>query len=474
VVRDRAGRPGWPVSAALTIDWNAYGATTPEDGGNIATFPGSMELMAHLAAGDTAQALDLMRTEWGYMLNSPLGTGSTFWEGYLANGQFGYGGPYRSNSHGWASGPTAALTFYVLGIRPTTVDGGYDIEPQTGDLSSTEGSLSTPLGDIKVAWNHNVHGAIFTERVDAPTAAVHEIDVPTYGAATLVAVNGRTVWNGSRSLAYGAHLENGYVVLTGAPTQASIVSRAVGSVPLTLSAANTSTSSTPVLPGQSVTLPVTVSASGDQVVNGTVTVTVPQGWTVRPASFALDTRDGPADTVADVTVTAPNSVTAGGEPTIALEASADGLHADTTTRLLLFGSWPTGTMATASSAHDPNVYAGQTRTYDASNAIDGNLSTFWNNANPGQFPDTLTVTTPAPVTLDGVGFASIVDGVPTDFEVQTWNGTAWVTSAQVSGNDSLYFWIPFASPVTTTHVQVIVTASQPQNGNFARIAELTP
>ena len=462
------------VSAALTTDWNAYGATTPEDGGDIATFAGSMEVMAHLAAGDTTQALDLMRTEWGYMLDSPLGTGSTFWEGYLANGQFGYGGPYMSNSHGWATGPTSALTFYVLGIRPTTVDGGYDIEPQTGNLSDTDGSLSTPFGDIKVAWTHNVRSATFTEQISAPASAVDEIDVPTYGAPTLVTVNGRAVWNGGRSLAYGAHLENGYVVLTGAPKQASIVSRAVGSVPTTLSVANTSTSNTPVLPGQSVTLPVTVSASGDKVVDGTVTATVPQGWTAQPASFKLDTRDGPQDTVVDVTVTAPASVTTGGEQTITLAASADGQHADTTTQLLSFGSWPAGTTATASSAHDPNIYNGQTRTYYASNAIDGNLATFWNNANSGQFPDTLTVTAPSAVTLDGVGFASIVDGVPTDFEVQTWNGTAWVTSAQVSGNSSLYLWIPFTTPVTTTQVQVVVTASQPQNGNYARIAELTP
>jgi len=44
----------------------------------------------------------------------------------------------------------------------------------------------------------------------------------------------------------------------------------------------------------------------------------------------------------------------------------------------------------------------------------------------------LQITAPSPVTLHGVGFesTSIVDGVPTDFTVQTWNGAAWVTSAQ--------------------------------------------
>lgn len=78
------------------------------------------------------------------------------------------------------------------------------------------------------------------------------------------------------------------------------------------------------------------------------------------------------------------------------------------------------------------------------------------------------------MTLDGVGFASIIDGVPTDFTVQTWNGSAWVVQATVSGSSALYNWIPFASTVTTTQVRLVVTASQTQNGDYTRVAELTP
>jgi hypothetical protein len=140
----------------------------------------------------------------------------------------------------------------------------------------------------------------------------------------------------------------------------------------------------------------------------------------------------------------------------------------------VFGSWPKGTTADASSAHAPNVFNGQTRTYDAANAVDGDLATFWNDDTAGQFPDTLTLTAPSPVTLHGVGFASIVDGVPTDFTVQTWDGAAWTTRAQVTGNTALDRWIPFDAPVTTSQVRLVVTASQTQNGNFTRVAELTP
>ncbi|MFC1418051.1 alpha-L-rhamnosidase-related protein [Streptacidiphilus cavernicola] len=466
---DRAKR----VSAALTTNWNQYGATTPEKNSEIATFPGSMEIQAHLQAGDATQALDLIRREWGYMLNSPLGTGSTFWEGYLANGQFGYGGAYMSASHGWATGPTSALTFDVLGIHPESVGGGYALRPQPGDLKNAEGSLKTPLGDIKLSWRHDVDSRSFSEQVDAPTAAVTEVDVPTFGATTRVTVNGRTVWDGRHGHGYGAHSADGYVELTGVPAHAVIRSQAVGRVATTLSAAVTSTTTAPVQAGHTLTVPVTVSAQGDTVLRGKLNAALPAGWTADPASFTLDTRYGPTDTVVPLTVHAPAGAGSGPQ-SITVTAAVGRVTARVSTPVLVFGSWPTGTTAAASSAHAPNVFNGQTRTYDAANAIDGDLGTFWNDDTPGQFPDTLTVTTPAPVTLHGVGFASIVDGVPTDFSVQTWDGTGWTTQAEVSGNSAVDRWIPFSTPVTTTQVRLVVTGSQTQNGNFTRVAELTP
>jgi hypothetical protein len=461
------------VSAALTRNWNRYGATTPEKNGEIGTFPGSMEVQAHFQAGDATTGLNLIRREWGYMLDSPLGTGSTFWEGYLANGQFGYGGPYMSAAHGWSTGPTSALTFYVLGIRPTTATGGYDIAPETGDLASAQGSLKTPLGDITLAWQHDVATRSFTADLDAPAAAVGHVEVPTYGARTTVTVNGEAVWAAGHSLAYGAHLEGDYVVLTGVPEHAHIHSVAAGHVPTTLAVAVASASSTPVLPGADATIPVTVQASGDRVVTGTVTASVPDGWTATPAEFTIDTRNGPEQQTVDVAVHSTRAGS-GGPLDIPITATADQTQATTTAHLLRFGAWPQGTTATASSYHAPNQYNGQARTYAPGNAIDDDLSTFWNDDTPGAFPDTLTVTAPTAVTLHGIGFASIVDGVPTDFSVQTWDGSTWVTQAQVTGNSDLYRWITFRQAVTTTQVRLVITASQTQNGNFSRVVELAP
>jgi hypothetical protein len=461
------------VSASLTQNWNSFGATTPEKSSEIGTFPGSLEVQAHFQAGDPARALDLIRREWGYMLNSPLGTGSTFWEGYLANGQPGYGGAYMSAAHGWATGPTSALTFYVLGIRPQSLTGGYLIKPEPGDLTSTEGSLKTPLGSIKLSWTHDVRRGAFTETLDAPSGAVGQVAVPAFGGKTRVTVNGRTVWNGTSGSGYGAHAENGYVVLQGVPGHAVIESRAVGNAKASLGVAVTSSSGLPVRGGDKVSIPVTVTAQGDRAFSGQVTAAVPAGWTATRATFALDPRKGATSAVVTVGIQAPAGVS-GGVQDLVLTASSGGLSAAANVSLPVFGDWPQGTVASGSSEAAPNIFEGQPRTYYASNALDGNLGTFWNDATPGQFPDTLTVTMPAPVAVNGLGFASIVDGVPTDFTLQTLDNGTWVTHATITGNAVLSRWIPFDHSVTTAEVRIVVTASQTENGNYTRVSELTP
>lgn len=139
-------------------------------------------------------------------------------------------------------------------------------------------------------------------------------------------------------------------------------------------------------------------------------------------------------------------------------------------------SWPAGTTVAASSFHDPNNGDdGTPTTYDPSNAIDGNTTTFWNDANPNTYPATLTITSPTPVTLPGVTLLSNSDGVPVDFTVQTWDGSAWQPAATVTGNSAVQVPVPFASPVTTTQVRLTVTLDQdtPQ-GQYTRVNELWP
>src|SRR4051812_2216714 len=182
------------------------------------------------------------------------------------------------------------------------------------------------------------------------------------------------------------------------------------------------------------------------------------------------------ETPASVRITVPAGVKSGLYPvTLTVQAHRGG-EAKSTVNVPVFGSWASGTTATASSEHAPNVVNGATRTYLASNAIDHDLATFWNDDTDGRYPDTLTVTAPAPApaatALTGVGFASHPDGVPTDLTVQTWDGAHWADQVHITGKHRRLPPGPRSRPrVTTTRVRIAVAAAQ--NG-FSRIAELTP
>lgn len=78
-----------------------------------------MELDAHFAINNSAVGLELIRRQWGYMMDDPRMTNSTFIEGYSADGTLHYP-PYANDArisyaHGWATGPTYTLTV-CLGV----------------------------------------------------------------------------------------------------------------------------------------------------------------------------------------------------------------------------------------------------------------------------------------------------------------------------------------------------------------------
>jgi Bacterial alpha-L-rhamnosidase 6 hairpin glycosidase domain len=223
------------IARTLASRWNNFGALTPEknNGGAIGTFPGSMEVQAHFAAGDDVDALTLIRREWGYMLNSPIGTNSTFWEGFTSDGSFDYGGTYMSAAHGWATGPTSALTFYVLGLAPTGAGGQYSFVPHAGDLTHVEGNITTPQGPVTGSWDYAASAGTFTEHVTSPAGTTGRIGIPTYGASNVsVTVNGATVWSGGAFHATtgigGGSTDGSYVYLTGvAPGTYTVVGSGV-------------------------------------------------------------------------------------------------------------------------------------------------------------------------------------------------------------------------------------------------------
>ena len=127
----------------------------------IGTFPGSMEVYAHLANGAAGDAAELVARQWGYMLSCPNSTGSTFWEGFQADGQYAFQGIYMSHAHGWATGPAGALSAYALGLRrgPGAAAGdgagaGYVVAPSpSSSMRWCNGSRAFGGdGRIEVAW----------------------------------------------------------------------------------------------------------------------------------------------------------------------------------------------------------------------------------------------------------------------------------------------------------------------------------
>ncbi|RMY97814.1 hypothetical protein D0864_04629 [Hortaea werneckii] len=150
------------ISERLTDNWTPIGPEAPELPNNISPFISSFELQGHLAVGNTARALELIRTCWGWYLNNPNGTESTVIEGYLTNGSFAYrnyrgymyDAAYVSHAHGWSSGPTSALTSYILGLEITgRVGSTWRFAPQFGDLTSVQGGFMTSLGAFQASWN---------------------------------------------------------------------------------------------------------------------------------------------------------------------------------------------------------------------------------------------------------------------------------------------------------------------------------
>ena len=226
------------IMTYLRGDWSSIGAQTPEWNDNISPFAGSMELYAHFAANDNTNALNLIRSEWGYMLDSPLGTGSTMWEAITSGGGFPWGS-FTSLAHGWSTGPTGALTTEVLGISPTTAGGAtYQVVPHPGDLTQVEGDLTVATGkSINVSYTHDTAGD-FTMQVDSSTntGSTGVIAVPTFGQNHVVTINGAAAWNGSSftgsSGIASADQDSNYIYFRGVqPGVYNISYSATGTVP---------------------------------------------------------------------------------------------------------------------------------------------------------------------------------------------------------------------------------------------------
>ena len=103
-------------------------------------------------SNSTADALKLIRTHWGKMLDS--GT-PTLWEnGVHKIGKAGFGGS-ASLCHGFSSAPAAFLQTAVLGVRPTEPGfASFSFAPLTPEIGFAQGRVPTPHGTIRCKWKY--------------------------------------------------------------------------------------------------------------------------------------------------------------------------------------------------------------------------------------------------------------------------------------------------------------------------------
>ena len=138
----------------------------------------------------------------------------------------------------------------------------------------------------------------------------------------------------------------------------------------------------------------------------------------------------------------------------------------------LFGTAiPAGAVDLGAWQHPVTATAGTTLGTSAgavAAVADGDPTTSWASADSATLPGTLTVDYSDPRTIDAVNLAvAFGQGQgPTTVDVQTWNGSGWVTqAADVSltwnQNTAADEWlrIPLPSTVTTTGVQLVIQAA---------------
>jgi hypothetical protein len=189
------------ISTRLTDNWSPIGAVAPELPENISPFISSFEIQAHLTIGETDRALDLIRRSWGWYANHRNGTGSTVIEGYRVNGTFGYRSErgygydpsYVSHAHGWSSGPTSALTEFVVGLSVTEPAGRiWTLKPQFGDLKRAEAGFMTGLGKFQAKWEKSSSGYTLKFQTPTGTAGIVHLPMHEFSKIPTVTINGKT------------------------------------------------------------------------------------------------------------------------------------------------------------------------------------------------------------------------------------------------------------------------------------------
>ncbi|KAM0714120.1 hypothetical protein Q7P37_011084 [Cladosporium fusiforme] len=144
----------------------------------ISPYASSYHLRAALASNASSSALKMLHRLWEPMANPDNAnyTG-TLWETLDQDGKPALG-LITSLCHGWAAGPTAELSKYVLGATPTAPGWKeFQVAPQTLGLKFARGKVPTPQGVISVDWQFDSED-MFSLVVEAPEGSKGTLILP--------------------------------------------------------------------------------------------------------------------------------------------------------------------------------------------------------------------------------------------------------------------------------------------------------
>jgi hypothetical protein len=162
---------------------------------DISPYMGSFNVLADFATGRTGAALAMIRREWGYMINHD--PGGVEWEriqlnGIPAGGSLGV--VSDSLAHAWSTGPTPALSEYVLGVSPAAPGfARWQVAPSPAELSWAQGVVPTPHGSISVRWRRP-DSSSFVMTVLSPRGETGTVSIPINDTHATVARDGRAIW----------------------------------------------------------------------------------------------------------------------------------------------------------------------------------------------------------------------------------------------------------------------------------------
>lgn len=153
-----------------------YKFSTEEDEARVAPLTNGEMAAALFRGNDADEAIDLIESLWGRMLE--VGATST-WE-FMDNGDL-----TGSVTHAWSGTPAVILPASLLGVVP--VSPGFaetTITPKLGSLKMAAGVIPTPLGLLGVRFEQS-KGALRTATLCVPDGLQAKLRLPTDLVATI-------------------------------------------------------------------------------------------------------------------------------------------------------------------------------------------------------------------------------------------------------------------------------------------------